>query len=259
MHKLGFLLLILPVAAIAQTEAPPRPTPAFDVASVRTSQYNRESGGRGRGMPFGRKPIQITPESVMTHNATLKDVIAWAYDVKLFQVSGPDWLNTERYDIAAKAAGQSAEDQLRAMMQTLLADRFKLALHRATKETQAYVLVVGKGGSKLVESKSDGDSDIQADQSRMLVTISRTPLSQLTDMLYMVLNTPVLDETGLTGKYDLNINVAKYVGMGADGSMDPVGLIQTALQDEMGLKLESRKVTLDMLVIDHAEKSAGEN
>jgi uncharacterized protein (TIGR03435 family) len=79
-------------------------------------------------------------------------------------------------------------------------------------------------------------------------------------MLYGVLRTPVVDETGLKGKYDVNINMMKYVSMGSDGgSIDPVGLIMTALQEELGLKLESRKVALDLLIVDHAEKSAGEN
>jgi uncharacterized protein (TIGR03435 family) len=179
--------------------------------------------------------------------------------VKDFQVTGPEWLDSDHLDIAAKPSSTASEDQMRMMMQSLLADRVKLALHRITKETQAYVVVIGKGGAKLVESKSEGESDIQPDQARMQLTILRTPLSQLTDLLYNVLRTPVVDETGLKGKYDLNINVAKYVSMSSDGPPDPIGLIQTALQEELGLKLESRKVSLDMLVVDHAEKTATEN
>ncbi len=236
------------------------PPPAFDVASIRAS-----AGGGGRGRPMGRLPfgnqnIQITPDSVTMRGASLKSVIAWAYGVKDFQVNGPDWLDTQRFDIVAKAAGQSTEDQLRIMTETLLADRFKVALHRTTKEMQAYVLVIGKGGSKLIESKTEGESELQPDQARMQVTILRTPLSALTDMLYGVLRTPVVDETGLKGKYDVSINMMKYVSMGSDGgSIDPVGLIMTALQEELGLKLESRKTALDLLIVDHAEKTAGEN
>lgn len=211
-------------------------------------------------LPFGNQNIQITPDSVTMRGASLKSVIAWAYGVKDFQVNGPDWLDTQRFDIVAKAAGQSTEDQLRIMTETLLADRFKVALHRTTKEMQAYVLVIGKGGSKLIESKTEGESELQPDQARMQVTILRTPLSALTDMLYGVLRTPVVDETGLKGKYDVSINMMKYVSMGSDGgSIDPVGLIMTALQEELGLKLESRKTALDLLIVDHAEKTAGEN
>ncbi len=175
-------------------------------------------------------------------------------------MTGPDWLDTQRFDITAKAAGETPEDTLRAMAQSLLADRFKLAVHHQTKEMQAYVLLVAKDGPKFTESKTGGDSDLQADQKRMLISIRRTPLSQLTDMLYAVLRTPVVDETGLTGKYDLDINVAKYMSMGADGHMqDPVDLIMTGLREELGLKVESRKVALDLVVVDHAEKTPGEN
>lgn len=254
------MLLAFSAAAPAQNQAPAASQPpAFDVASIRLYQ-NREGGGRGpRMMPFGRAAVQSTPDSIIARGATLKEVIAWAYDAKIFQVSGPDWLDTERFEIMAKAAGSSSEDRLRLMTQTLLADRFKLALHRSTKEMQAFVLVIGKGGSKLVPSQTEGESSMDADQKRMALTFLRTPLSQLTDILYMILRTPIVDETGLTGKYDLNVNVGKYVGMAGDGAVDPIGLIQTALQDEMGLKLESRKVTLDMLVVDHVEKTAGEN
>ncbi len=253
----NFALTLLAAPALlchAQTPAPP----AFDVASVRASQGGGEGRG-GRGNPFRRDNIQVSPDSVIMRNNSLKSTIAWAYAVKDFQVTGPDWLETQRFDIVAKAGAKSTEDELRVMMETLLADRFKVALHKQTKETQAYVLVIGKGGSKLVESKSEGESDMQADQKKMQVTIVRTPLSPLTEILYGILRTPVVDETGLKGKYDITINMMKYLSMGDGGAIDPIGLITTALQEELGLKLESRKVALDLLVIDHAEKSAGEN
>jgi uncharacterized protein (TIGR03435 family) len=258
MRSFALILLAAPATVCSQTSPAP---PAFDVASVRASTGS--GGGRGGPMgrmPFGNQNIKIAPDGVSMHGASLKAAIAWAYGAKEFQVNGPDWLDSQRFDIVAKAAGQSTEDQLRVMTETLLADRFKVALHRQTKEMQAYVLVIGKGGSKLIESKTEGESDVQPDQARMQVTFLRTPLAALTDLLYGVLRTPVVDETGLTGKYDVNINMMKYVSMGSDGgSIDPVGLIMTALQEELGLKLESRKVALDLLIVDHAEKSAGEN
>jgi uncharacterized protein (TIGR03435 family) len=256
------LALALPILALSQNTPPP----AFDVASIRPSQSSEGRGGEGRGgggprgLAFLAPPIRVSPDGVTMRNAPLKGIIAWAYGVKEFQVSGPDWLATQRFDIAAKASAKASEDNLRVMAETLLADRFKVAVHRTTKETQAYVLVQGKGGAKLVESTSEGESDIQPDPAKMQITISRTPLSQLTDLLYMMLRTPVVDETGLTGKYDLKINIAKYASMdNGGGPVDPLGIIMTALQEEMGLKLESRKVTLDMVIVDHAEKTASEN
>ena len=258
MRSFALILLAAPAVVSSQTASPP---PAFDVASIRASAGSE--GGRGNPMgrlPFGNQKIKVSPDGVTMRGASLKSAIAWAYGVKIFQVNGPDWLDTQRFDIAAKAGAQSTEDQLRLMTATLLADRLKVALHRTTKETQAYVLVIGKGGSKLIESKTEGDSDLQPDQAHMQITILRTPLAVLTDMLYSILRTPVVDETGLTGKYDVNINMMKYVSMGGDGApVDPIGLIMTALQEELGLKLESRKVALDLLIVDHAEKTAGEN
>ena len=262
MRTLALAILAAPAVLCSQTPAKSTPPPAFDVASIRASQGNAGGGpGGGRGNPFRRDNIQLSPDGVTMRGISLKSAIGWAYGAKDYQVSGPDWLDTQRFDIAAKTAGQATEDQLRVMMETLLSDRFKVAVHRQTKEMQAYVLVIGKGGSKLVESKTEGESDIQPDQKRMQVTILRTPLSQLTDLLYMVLRTPVVDQTGLTGKYDLSINVAKYMMTpGSDGSMqDPVGLIMTAVQEELGLKLESRKVPIDLVVVDHAEKTPSEN
>jgi uncharacterized protein (TIGR03435 family) len=247
------------MAISAQTETPAAAqSPAFDVASIRSSPGGEGRGGRG-GPNFLRGPIQITPDGVIARAATLKAVIAWANAAKEFQVTGPDWLGSERFDIVAKAAAPSTEDQLRAMMRTLLGDRFKLALHQTTKEMQAYVLVIAKGGSKLVESTSEGESQIEPDRNKMQITILRTPISQLTDLLYNVLRTPMVDETGLKGRYDLNVNVAKYAAMSADGAPDPIGLIQTALEEELGLKMESRKMPIDLFVVDRVEKSATEN
>jgi uncharacterized protein (TIGR03435 family) len=259
MRNFAFTILAIAAAGAAQTETATPQLPAFDVASIRSSQGG-EGRGQFRGGPnFLRGPIQITPDSVIARGATLKAVIAWANAAKEFQVTGPDWLGSERFDIVAKAAVQSTEDRLRAMMRTLLADRFKLTQHQTSKEMQAYVLVLGKGGSKLVESASEGESEIEPDRDKMQLTILRTPMSQLIDLLYNVLRTPIVDETGLKGRYDLNVNVAKYAVMSSDGAPDPIGLIQTALQEELGLKMESRKMPIDLFVIDRVEKAATEN
>ena len=252
-------------SCLAQTAAPPK-APTFDVASVRPTAPGQPGITPRRGAnggfinPFRRDDIKVTPDSVIIHSTSLKAIIAWAFAAKEYQISGPDWLDTTRFDISAKSGDETTEDRMRLMMQGLLADRLKLAYHRANKETQCYALVIGKNGSKLVESTSEGESEVNPDQSRMQITFLRTPLSALTDLLYLFLRTPVVDETGLNGKYDLTVNAMKYMSMANDsGPMDPVSLIMTAVQEELGLKLESRKVSLDMLVIDHVEKSAGEN
>jgi uncharacterized protein (TIGR03435 family) len=236
------------------------PLPSFDVASVKASPSG--AGGERRM----RQNIQVSPGTVTMHSASLKSCIAWAWHVFDYEVNGPDWLDSQRYEIAGKAAGAATEDQLRLMMQGLLQERFKLAIHRQTKELAAYVLVPGKNGPKVQESKTEGETSIEPNQRQMSVTIQRAPVSQLVEMLSNVLRAPVVDQTGLKGRYDLTVNIAKYAadmaaqGKSLDGApADPLTLISMVLQEELGLKLEAKKMPLDLVIVDHAEKAPVEN
>jgi uncharacterized protein (TIGR03435 family) len=256
--KLAGLICLAAWGGSAQTASTP---PSFEVASIRASQAAGH-GGFGPGFGFRRDNVQVSPNGVTMRAISLKAGIAWAYHVMDYQVSGPDWMGFERFDIVAKAAEPVSSDQLREMMQTLLADRFKMAVHRQSKETAAYVLVQGKNGTKLHESTTEGESSIQAERARMSVTVERTPVSQLVDLLSAVLRAPVLDETGLKGKYDITVNAAKYAPgdrQAGDPPLDPMAMIMTALQEELGLKLESKKLMLDLVVVDHVEKAPTEN
>src|SRR5215831_17852210 len=128
---------------------PGQPTPAaFDVASVKASQ---PSGRESR-----RERIEAVPGSLIMGNVRFQTAIRWAYHVQDYQVSGPSWIGDQRYDIVAKAATPAPEIELRQMLRTLLAERFQLAIHRQTREMQAYVVVIGKGGHKMTESKTEG-------------------------------------------------------------------------------------------------------
>ena len=262
------LILAAVTAAFGQSTAPP--APVFDVASVKASQPGQPGGQRGEpghgGIRLGRDNIHVSPGTVTMRNITLKSAIRWSWHVSEFQVTGPDWLDSARYEIAGKAAGPATEDQLRLMMQALLQERFKLELHRQTKELAAYVLVVGKNGPKVQESKTEGEASIDVNQRQLSVTVQRTPVTQLIDMMSTVLRAPVIDMTGLTGRYDLTLNVAKYAAdLAAQGHsmdsapMDPQALISIILQDELGLKLEAKKMPLDLVIVDHAEKAPVEN
>jgi uncharacterized protein (TIGR03435 family) len=246
------LLLFAATAAFGQ--------PAFDVGSVKASQPG--TGGDRRG----RDNIQVSPGTVTMRNVSLKSCIAWAWHVFSYQVNGPDWLDSQRYEIAGKANGPATEEQLRLMMQGLLQERFKLAVHHQTKELSAYVLVPGKNGPKVQESKTEGEPSIEPNQKQMSVTIQRAPVSQLVEMLSNVLRAPVVDQTGLKGRYDLTVNIAKYAadmaaqGKSLDGApADPLTLISLVLQEELGLKLESKKMPIDLVIVDHAEKARVEN
>ena len=253
---LGTSLMIF-TSARASCQAAGAP-PSFEVASVHVSQIGKAGGEGSR-----RENIQFTPDTVTMRNVSLKSAIRWAYHVFEYQVSGPDWLQFERYDIVAKAAGAVTENQLRTMMQTLLAERFKVELHHQTKEFAAYALLVAKNGPKFHESETEGESSIDPDQKRMSVTVHRTPISQLTEMLSNVFRAPVVDMTGLKGKYDVTLNLAKYIGdiqpKGDGAPPDVLSIITMGLQEELGLRLESRKLPLDLLIIDRAEKVPVEN
>ncbi len=239
------LAMALSVGAFRGQTPPP---PAFDVASVKVSP----PGKRG-GNPFLNQNIRATPGSLNMRQVTLKACIQWAYHVFEYQVTGPDWIDSDHYDIAAKAAGPATEPELRLMLQTLLADRFQLTFHRQTIEKQAYVLTVGKNGPKFHESTEDGESEFQPDQKTMTVSVHRVSVAQLIDPMSLIFQMPVVDKTGLKGRYDVSISVAKYIPQ-SGAIADPVSIIQTALEEDLGLKLEARKMPLDYLVVDHADK-----
>ena len=243
-------LTILAAAAFSQTAGAP---PSFDVASIKASQ-----GRRGGMDMLGLNAIQVTPGSFTMWNSSLKTAIGWAYGVFEYQITGPGWAGEDRYDIVAKSAGPVSRDQLRSMLQSLLAERFKLAIHRETKEMQAYVLSVGKNGPKFSESKTEGDSDVTPDPKRMVVEVHRVDLRQLVHLLATTFQTPVIDQTGLRGRYDVSIDVTKYIPQSGERA-NPLDIIQTGLQQELGLKLESKKMPVDLLIIDHAEKAPVEN
>ena len=251
-------MLRIILMAIASVSAVLGQTPSFDVASIHST--NRVGEGRRR------EKIDINPGTVTMTNVSLKSAIRWAYHVMDYQVSGPDWLGSERFDIAAKSAGQASEEQLRLMTQALLADRFKLAFHRQTKELPAYVLLIAKGGIKFHESQqTEGEPDLKADKGRLSVEVKGVPATQFVEMLSNILRAPVINNTGLTGRYDAKVDIGKYVGdlpkegSGGGAPFDPSAMIITGLQEELGLKLESKKMPLDLLIVDHMERVPIEN
>lgn len=148
-------------------------------------------------------------------------------------------------------------------MQTLLADRFKMNARRTTKEMQAFVLQVGKGGPKFKESANKGEGDVTADKNYVL-TVARTPVAKLVETLASIFRAPIVDQTGLTGKYDVILNAGKYLTemhapAEGDNRPDPIAIVSRGLQEELGLKLEGKKMPVDLVVIDRAEKLPVEN
>ena len=161
----------------------------------------------------------------------------------------------------SKAASPVPEAQLRLMLQTLLADRFKLTFHRQTKELSGYALVPAKGPNKLkaVEGEAGGEGAMVG--GGLIFEGHQMPMSRLCDILSGVMRAPVLDLTGLDGHYDFKLDMRPYITPAQPGEppLDLMSVAIAAVQSELGLKLESRKANLEVLQVDHAEKTPTEN
>ena len=230
----------------AHADAPP----AFEVATIKPS-----SGGDHR-------VIRVVPGGgLQMTGMTLKSLVAFAYDVQEFQISGGSgWIASDRFDIAANSlrGPESAADDMRTMtdelartaqeqvqqeLQALLSDRFQLTLRHETKEQLIYALVAGKDGSKLQESQSKDRRHMM--MARGDFNGEGVPLEMLVSNLSRELGRPVIDRTGLTGHYDFKLHWTP-------GSNGPS--LFTAVQEQLGLRLESQKGPVDILIIDRAEK-----
>ena len=248
-----FFLLLAATVCFAQQ---PR---AFDVASVKLNV----SGGGGVTMRTQHGRLTIG-------NAPLMQIIQQAFLVKDFQVSGgPGWITTERYDIDARMEKDDISDRdLWLSLQPLLADRFHLKFHRETKQMPVFSLIVLKGGPRFAPHKESADGK---DQPRVGVsigsgkgklTVVKTSMASFADSLGHQVDRVVVDRTGLKGEYDFTV---EWSPENHEGSMigaieEQVGLtgpnIFEALQDQLGLKLESVKGPVQTIVIDSAQKAS---
>ena len=205
---------------------------------------------------------------------TLQGLIREAYEVEDNQISGaPAWLDSERYDIEAKADKSVADElqklsfdqrlvEYRRMLQALLGDRFQLTLHRETKELPVYALVIAKKGPKLQETHPGDNDPTGMTFGWGLLKGEGVPIALLVRHLSrQQLDRPVVDKTGLTGKYDFTLKWipddrrTPTVGQqGTDDTPPPGPSIFTAIQEQLGLRLEPQKGPVEVLVIDHVER-----
>ena len=232
-------------------------------------------------------------------NLPLAILIERAYGVEAFQFSGPDWMMAARYDIAAKLPEGATRAQVPAMVQALLAERFKLAIHHETRETAITALLVAKDGPKLKEAGPDAgksqmpmtagpgeriilmrreneyggiDQICMLDRTRTVFESEKISMPTVAQMLRRYVDGPLIDKTGLTGTYEIALDVPRQgVGGGARGmpanggepggggrAPDPDISLDASLR-KVGLRIEKQKVALDFVVVDHAEKVPVEN
>jgi uncharacterized protein (TIGR03435 family) len=166
-------------------------------------------------------------------------------------LGGPKWIDATRYDILARADYAAGEPELLMMLQPLLADRFQLKLHHETRTVPGYVLSVAKGGIKA--ASADPNRHSAGNGGRGFIDATASQLSELTIRLSALLGRPVVDMTGDRRKFDFHLRWAPDETLAGAGSSSDNPSLSTALQEQLGLKLEARKVQADVLVVDRAE------
>jgi uncharacterized protein (TIGR03435 family) len=253
MRSAAGLILMLAAFGAALGQTAPPPGPAFEAASIRVRQ----------GAPQWKFEISGTRLTIESY--TLFGLVREAYDLQNFQVqmTGAPALmqsNDILYDIAAKAEGEGTptRDQFRQMLQALLADRFRLKVRRELVEMPVYALIVGKGGPKFKPSSPDADPTVRVSpncSSNYVVTMPKGTMEELARHLGGGLDRPAVDQSGLTGTFDIKLIYTPEFRRSSRPEPDLSDIsIFTAVQDQLGLKLEPRKAMMGILVVAHVEK-----
>jgi uncharacterized protein (TIGR03435 family) len=222
--------------------------PSYEVATIKPS--DPEDGSSG---------FHSMGHRLFTENEPMEQLIAFAYGIHPKQiVDGPEWFSKDRWNIEGvpDVEGAPSVEQMREMLQKLLAERFGLKFHRAQRELPIYAITVAKGGPKLAVSKSDPngvrDQTSNGNGVEQTYRFTNNSIADFADGMQEFLDRPVVDETGLKGKFDFMLEWT------VDGSVSndpkaPPGLF-TAVQEQLGLKIEATKGPAEVLVIDHVER-----
>jgi uncharacterized protein (TIGR03435 family) len=236
-----------------QSPAPP----AFEAASIKPGSPGRAGGG-----------LNLFPARIRIVNASLKFCVQVAWNVKDFQVSGATgWMDGDRYDIDAVAASPFKEGEYRTMLQALMADRFGLVIHRETQDKAGYALVAGRNGPKLPPPVEGPDILFgRTPSGDITLKATSASMNQLAGVLSSTLGATVVDRTGIEGRFDVSLQYTPDPATQplmtksgvpvppppSDAASGPS--IFSALQGTLGLKLEARKVPVEVIVIDHANR-----
>ncbi len=250
--------------AIPEPPAPPVPmaakNPSFEVATIKPSDPSKPG-----------QIVTLRGDYVITTNTTLHDLINLAYWIHPKQLTGgPAWTESEKFDMTGKpdAPGQPNVDQMKLMIQKLLADRFQLKFHYEKRDLSVYAITVVKTGAKITKSDADPKGlpgwSFGRSPAGTVFTFRNSPLSQVAALLQNSMDRPVVDQSGLSGRYDFTLTFtpdaaqAARLGLGgpppAADNPDAAPDLFTALQQQLGLKLESTKAPTDVMVIDRVEK-----
>jgi uncharacterized protein (TIGR03435 family) len=283
-RNLKLVLAMVPVLYVqATTFAQVTSKPVqFEVASVRqAAPADSGSGSPGMKRATGLGAVTITSDRASYRDITFKSLLMRAYDLEPFQISGPAWMDSERYDVVATIPEGTSKEDVPVMLQHLLTERFRMTLHSETKDHPGYILGIGKGGQKLVPAKNPRSAPADPDASPGPASISFTmggsstvmkvngaTMPAFADFLSRTLGRPVVDSTKLAGEFDIVLHMSMEVlrpgaqETGTDGSPvesdSSMASLFTAIHD-LGLTLDSDKVPLKCFVVDKAEKIPTEN
>jgi uncharacterized protein (TIGR03435 family) len=210
----------------------------FEVASVKRAAPQTGSGARVTGAVPQRDPGRVNYPSV-----DLKSIVAIAWHIDRDLIDGPQWMGDERYDIVATLPAGASQDQVPQMLQHLLADRFHVIVHEETRSRTVLALLPSKNGTKLTKAKETSRPGYVASADR--VTYGKLTLTGFARTLSLFTRRPVIDETGIAGEYDITLNA----------SMEDMssGTVAPPIQD-LGLRLEPRKMSMKFLIVDRADK-----
>lgn len=255
-------------------------SPQFEVATIKMAPT---PDGRGYSVSSRGGPGTQDPSLFTCHNWSASDLVSRAFDLARYELSAPDWMESARFDMSAKIPEGTTKEQFRLMIQNFLAERFKLTYHREKKEVSAYSLVVAKNGPKFKESVpipppedsdrpaakpspmkrgEDGYPVLPAGRDSTMAIMNGyasqrfgdATMEHLAMHLGFQLHAPVADATGLKGKYDFSL---RWI---TDRMPEDAGPnLFRAVQEQLGLKLEPKKTPIDVLVVDHFEKTPTEN
>jgi uncharacterized protein (TIGR03435 family) len=244
---------------------------AFEVATIKPATQADLQGFYGNLFPMTMRggPGTASPGQISFRNASFRSILMSAYSLKQYQISGPEWIKNMGFDILAKLPPGATKEQLKPMLQTLLAERFHLTVHRETRDLPVFTLAIAKNGPKLTAAKDpeDGGGSFGPWKGNPRWQATNQTMRGLAEFLSPFLERPVVNLTGLNGTYDFALYWAAEYPMvrvapkapGTEEVSDPALTIFQAVQDQLGLELEPRNAPIEILVVDHAEKIPTEN